>query len=103
LQTTILTPNGRLDAETVASFERDVFAALDAGASRLLLDLSEILYISSAGLRVVLLAAKRVRGKGGKLAVWVPQAPIVSIFEISGFTAILSVHRDRDSALAAVS
>jgi len=103
LQPTILTPSGRLDTITSASFERDVHAALDAGASRLLLDLSEVTYMSSAGLRVALLAAKRLRTSGGKLTLCVPQASIASLFEISGFNTFLSIHRDLAGALSALS
>jgi anti-anti-sigma factor len=103
LQPTILTPSGRLDTATSAGFERDVIAALDAGAAHLLLDLSEVTYMSSAGLRIALLAAKRLRGSGGKLALCVPQASIASLFEISGFSNILSIHRDRAGALSALS
>jgi anti-anti-sigma factor len=99
---TILTPSGRLDAETAPRLERDVIAAVDAGVPCLLLDLSDISYLSSAGLRVVLLAAKRLRD-GGRLAVYVPQASIASLFEISGLTSIVSIYRDRAGALAALS
>lgn len=103
LQPTILMPSGRLDSSASADFERDVLAALDAGVSRLLLDLSAVTYMSSSGLRLALLAAKRLRGSGGKLALCVPQASIASLFEISGFSNILSIHRDRAGALAALS
>jgi anti-anti-sigma factor len=103
LRPTILTPRGRLDTITAADFERNVLAALDAGASRLLLDLSDVTYMSSGGLRIALLAARRLRGSGGKLALCVPQASIASLFEISGFNTILSIHRDRAGALSALS
>jgi hypothetical protein len=61
-------PTGRIDSATGPAFEKDVLRQIEEGKRRMLLDFAELVYISSAGLRVVLLAAKRMKSAGGKLA-----------------------------------
>jgi anti-anti-sigma factor len=55
---------GRLDAVTSESLEQEVRRQLDAGQTRIAFDLSGLDYISSAGLRVFMMAARALRGKG---------------------------------------
>ncbi len=100
----ILTPKGRLDSATAAAFETEFMAAADGGADRMLIDFSELTYISSAGLRVVLKAAKKMQSKGGRVALCSLGPQIAEVFEISGFSSlsIFSIHPERDSALAAL-
>jgi stage II sporulation protein AA (anti-sigma F factor antagonist) len=64
----VVSPQGRLDSVTSTNFERDLLENIDSGATRLLLDFSKLDYISSAGLRSVLLAAKRIRASGGRMS-----------------------------------
>ena len=63
----ILRPRGRLDSSSSPELERVVTEQLDSGIQRLVFDLSGLDYISSAGLRVVLLAGKKLRTSKGKL------------------------------------
>ena len=101
MQQAILKPAGRLDTTTVANFERDVLATLGTEPAWLLLDLADLEYISSGGLRVVLLAAKRLRGSSGRLLLCGLRPQVADVFAISGLNAILSIYPDRASALAA--
>jgi anti-anti-sigma factor len=94
-------PEGRIDSITGAAFEKDLLQQIDGGHRRLLLDFAEVQYVSSAGLRVVLLAAKRMKAVGGKLALCSLNPQITEVFEISGFARILDIHPSRDTALAA--
>lgn len=82
---------GRLDSLTSPDVEQRILAAIDGGATSLLLDLSELTYISSAGLRVVLIAAKRMRDTGGRLAVCSANRLVNRIFDVSGFTSFLDI------------
>jgi anti-anti-sigma factor len=95
-------PGGRLDSATAPGFEREMIAATQAEVRRLLIDLANLAYVSSAGLRVLLLAAKRMRAAGGRIALCGLQPRVAEVFEISGFGAIVPVYPDRDSALAAL-
>lgn len=99
---TILTPSGRLDTAAAPLFEREVEAATASGNARVLIDLADLSYISSMGLRALLTAAKRINAKGGRLALCALQAQVAEVFEISGFNAIVPVYKDRESALAAL-
>jgi len=96
----IVKPKGRLDSSTGPTFESELVALIDGGNLRLLLDFSELQYISSAGLRIVLLAAKKTQGAKGRLALCSLNAQIAEVFKISGFDAILDIHPSSESALA---
>jgi anti-anti-sigma factor len=98
---TIVTPEGRLDSHTSAGFEKQVREVLASGTKALLMDFSQLDYMSSAGLRVVLLAAKRLQAGGGKLVICGLKDSIAEVFRISGFLAALNVVADRPTALRA--
>ena len=68
----------------------------------MVLDLARLDYISSAGLRVVLLLAKKLKQAGGALALCDIQPSVREVFEISGFLAILTVCDTRAQAVAAL-
>jgi anti-anti-sigma factor len=93
-------PKGRIDSATGPAFEKDVLGQIEAGERCMLLDFGELVYISSAGLRIVLLAAKRMKTVGGKLALCSLNSQIAEVFEISGFSRILDIHPTRDAALS---
>jgi|HigsolmetaGSP11D_1036233.scaffolds.fasta_scaffold02318_6 stage II sporulation protein AA (anti-sigma F factor antagonist) len=94
---------GRLDSSNAGEFEQALLNRIDAGELRLVLDLSELSYISSAGLRVFLMAAKRLSARQGRMALCGLQDNVREVFEISGFTAILTVRADLAEARAALS
>ena len=98
----VLEPRGRLDSANARSFEERVVAALDQGESALLIDFAGLDYISSAGLRVLLMGAKRLQQSGGAIALCALNPSIHEVFEISGFLTIFAVHNDRAAALAAM-
>ncbi len=98
----ILSPSGRLDSHTAPGFEQEVLAAVAGGTTHMLIDFSNVQYISSAGLRIVLIAAKKMKAAGGKLALCALGDAIAEVFKISGFASILDIHADKESALAAL-
>jgi anti-anti-sigma factor len=99
-QTDVLRPAGRLDSATSAVFERAIGGVFDEGSSRMVLDLSQIEYVSSAGLRTTLVAGKRMRSvAGGKLVLCALAPQVREIFEISGFVAIFTISADLETAL----
>jgi stage II sporulation protein AA (anti-sigma F factor antagonist) len=99
----VVRPQGRLDSNSSPQFEQDLLASIDSGGRKLLLDFSELQYISSAGLRSVLLAAKRMKSNGGRLALCSLNAQIAEIFDISGFSSILDILPSHDAAMARLS
>jgi len=98
----VLKPEGRLDSNTIAAAEADMFSYLEKGETKVVLDLSGLDYISSSGLRLVLMMGKRLSLKGGKLALCSLKPNIREVFEISGFISILTVVGTRAEAEAAV-
>lgn len=99
----VLMPEGRLDSNTINAAETEMFAFLETGETRIVIDLSNLDYISSSGLRLVLMMGKRLSFKGGKLALCGLKPHIREVFEISGFISILTVVDSRAEAEAAVS
>lgn len=102
-QVAVLSLEGRLDSNTSEAFEQRVMGKIDAGSRQLVIDFSELEYISSAGLRVLLMAAKQLKGVGGAFALCGLKEHIREVFEISGFLPILTVVDDLDAAINAVS
>ena len=80
---------GRLDTTTAPELEAALTDALD-GVSALTMDLEKLDYISSAGLRVLLSAQKRMMKQGEMKVVHVNET-IMEIFEVTGFSDILTI------------
>lgn len=94
---------GRLDGTTMQELESRFLELANGGCSKFVFDLTELAYISSAGLRVMLLAVKKTKAAGGKLALHGLNDNVNEIFRISGFLAIFSVFGTAEEALAFVS
>jgi anti-anti-sigma factor len=90
---------GRIDGVSAAGFETTVLACLDSLPGRLVLDLSGVEYVSSAGLRAVLMAAKRAKNTGCTLAVCGLREPVREVFEVSGFGTVIALYSTVDEAL----
>jgi len=98
--TTILTPRGRVDSVTCKPFEQQLMGCIDGGERRVIVDFVELDYISSAGLRVLLMGAKRQRAAGGRLVLCAMKDHIREVFDVSGFSSILEIKKDRAESLA---
>jgi anti-anti-sigma factor len=102
----VLYPVGRIDHATAEGFKAALvpyLARCTAGGDRVVLDLSGVEYISSVGLRVLMLASKQVKAQGGSLAVCGLGPVVREIFEISRFTLVLDVFSALREALARLS
>ena len=95
----ILEPNGRLDTNTSDEFEAKIVGLVDAGELRLVIDLIHVDYISSAGLRVLLMTAKKLKSMNGSIALCSMSEHIKEVFDIAGFTPIFSIEHSRDEAI----
>ena len=101
-----LFPHGRIDHATADDFRASLtphLASCRAGGDRIVLDFSAVEYISSVGLRVLILASKQVKKQGGALAVCGLQPVVREIFEISRFNLVLDVFPALREALAQLS
>jgi len=104
--TVALYPTGRIDHATADSFKAALaphLARVASGRDRAVIDLAGVEYISSVGLRVLMLASKQAKAQGGALAVADLQPVVREIFEISRFNLVLQVFPTLREALAALS
>ena len=95
----VLNPLGRIDGTNAKAFEEALLGRIEAGDNNILMNFEGINYISSAGLRVLLMAAKRTSQAAGKLALCAVQDHIQEVFKFSGFSEIIPIHDDRPAAL----
>ena len=93
---------GRIDGVNARDFEEALKAAISADDNNVVMDLEGLSYISSAGLRVILLIAKTLRKRNAELMLCSLSDPIREVFEISGFDKIIPVHASREQALASI-
>ncbi|HEY1236263.1 MAG TPA: STAS domain-containing protein [Candidatus Binatia bacterium] len=105
---------GRLDGTTAKIFEEKILTRIDSGDRRIIIDVAELQYISSAGLRVFMLAAKRLDGAKGKLVLCgfkktIPYHtlnrildPVRETFDTAGFFTIFSTYGSHEDAIEGV-
>jgi len=94
----VLAPVGRLDSDTESDLDLAIQDLDSVGARHFLIDLSQIGYVSSAGLRVLLALAKSCEGDGSlRLAGMSPQ--VKQVFDVAGFTRLFQIYPDRKAAL----
>jgi anti-anti-sigma factor len=97
----ILALRGRLDTDTSADLELAVQDLLAAGARDFLIDLREVSYVSSAGLRVLLALAKQLEGSKGRLRLCALSPAVNQVFEVAGFSKLFAILKDRSAAFGA--
>lgn len=97
---TLVALNGRLDGMTMSEVEQQFLQLIEQGRSQFVFDMSGLDYISSAGLRVMLLAVKKTRAIGGKLALFALSSNVDDVFQMSGFSTIFAIFATEDEALS---
>ena len=95
------TLSGRMDAITATEFTIKLEGWIDEGLHNFIIDCSQLDYISSAGLRAILIIAKKLKGLDGKLKLAALQESVQTVFEISGFNKIIPIFANLDDAEAA--
>ena len=102
----VVSPRGRLDHENCEGFQRDLAAELEACTrerAALVLDLAGLEYVSSAGLRCLMIAAKQACSHQSRVVLASPQPVVAEILRISRFDLVLPVFGTTREALASVS
>lgn len=95
--------NGRLDGTSAPEAEKMIQKILDDNKTRLILDFEFLEYLSSAGLRVVLGAAKEMKRRGGKFVLCSLNAYVKEVFEVSGFGAIIPIAESVEEGVKMIS
>jgi len=99
---TLVSVTGRMDAVSSPEFEKELARLIDEGNINFVIDLAGLDYISSSGLRSILVTAKKLKGKNGQILLASLQAVVKEVFEISGFSAIIPIHESVEEAMAAL-
>lgn len=86
----VLAVEGRLDTVTAPELEKEVKQYLDKGVTEVVMDFSKLNYISSAGLRVLLSTNNKLRSNGSMKVINANET-VMEIFEVTGFTEILTI------------
>lgn len=102
-EVTILTLKGSIDALTAPDITTHINELITKGNINLVADFSGVDYTSSAGLRVLLGAIKETRAQGGDMRLAGVQPDVLKVLNLSGFTKILKLFDDIDSAVASYS
>ncbi len=95
----ILTLNGRLDSITSNKFEEKFLSLLSKEEKKVVVDCSQLDYISSAGLRVLLMVSKRLRVANGKIVLSSLKDQVKEVFDIAGFSSIFTIFKSQDEAV----
>lgn len=91
---------GRLDTSNTGVFDSQVAPLLSAPCPRILLDMKAVTFVSSLGLRSILKVIKHAAVSGGRAAAFSVPQMVLEVLEMSGFTALLDIYPDRESALS---
>lgn len=95
----VISLSGRIDSTAATEFEEKIIGIIDGACYTLIIDFLKVQFISSAGLRVLLLSAKKVKPHGGKILLCNMSKDVREVFDISGFSSIFDIH---DTVKAAI-
>lgn len=90
---------GKLDTQTSPNVQAQLMQLIDQGATKIVVNFEKLVYISSAGLRILLAVAKQLKGISGELRICGLNELVQEVFDISGFTMILTVTKTEPEAL----
>lgn len=96
----IVNINGRLDTTNFKQLEDVLEEQISNGEKKIIVDCSEMEYVSSSGLRIFLMMLKKTNAQQGKFVLSGLQSHILEIFEIAGFTSIFKIEKSVDEAKA---
>jgi len=95
----VVSLKGRMDAVTAPELEKKVGGLINEGANCFIINLGDLVYMSSAGLRVILVLAKKLKPGNGKLLISDLTGVVKEVFDVSGFATILQIYETEDEAL----
>jgi anti-sigma B factor antagonist len=95
----VVSVHGRVDTVTAGDFQKELLDIIDESKANIILDLSDMEYISSAGLSALLLAAKTAKARGGALYCLRPSEMVHRVFEVSGFSMVAPVYSTLEEAI----
>ena len=91
---------GKLNTGASPDLEKFLSSILDKGGTKILLNLENLDYIASTGLRVILSTGKKLARVGGKLAICSPNITVMDVLKMSGFNQMFNIYDKEDQALS---
>ena len=101
-ETAVARVEGRIDGSNFWEFQGVLESGVEADAQTVVVDFEQVVFISSAGLRVVLMLGKQLRKRGAQLAICSLNDSIRRIFTVSGFDRIVPIHSSETQAIDAL-
>ena len=98
-QTLVVSLTGRIDASSSSILQEQVTEWIDSGLTHLVFNLNSMTYVSSAGLRVILLIAKKIKEVDGSIKLCALTPAVKEVFDICGFSGLFTVLPSVDEAL----
>jgi len=95
----MISVQGRIDTVSAPELEKRLVEQISLGDARLVVDFGGVDYISSAGLRSLMVAAKKADAGGGKLSCCSLTGVVKKVFEVSGFAKIFPVYESMEDAV----
>jgi anti-anti-sigma factor len=95
----VLRLNGKLDAMNSVEIEKQISHIIDGGEKKLLLDFHHVDYVSSAGMRMLLMVAKKLRRVSGKLVLCTMNSRVMEVLKMSGFDHLMDLESNETEAL----
>jgi len=94
----VVSVTGRMDGVSAPGFEKEIVDLMGQGGTTFIVNFEGLEYISSAGLRSILVIAKKLRAIKGKIMLSSLKDVVREVFEISGFTSIIPVYESEEAA-----
>ncbi len=98
----IFNVKGSLDSNTSPEFETLIYQSLENGQRKLILNLEDLDYISSAGIRVMLKTTKDLKRMEGNIVLCSLQDYVREVFDIAGFDGYLNIEKNLDGAMGKI-
>ena len=100
--TVLVLAEPRLDSSNADAFNEELESAAGSDSRAVVIDMQDLDYISSAGLRAIMQAVRRVQHQGGSLVLCSLSTEVRAVFQTSGFDQLIAIHPSRAEAVAAV-
>lgn len=95
----VVTVSGRVDSNTAPTFEEALKSVIEGGQRNVILELGDVEFMSSAGLRAMVSALKACKSGGGKLVVASPSNRVAEVMQLAGLTSLFTVFDDVTTAV----
>lgn len=102
-RTHVIAVRGELDLSAASAFSGPLLAAIDGGKTRVVVDLSEVVFIGSNGLATLLNGLRRLTRRGGRLAIATANPTVLRMFEVTRTDSTFAIFPTRGEALASLS